>query len=183
MPKKTIAEAITPIVTSLMIWIAVGFVLPLNLLAYSVISPEVFLGWLVAFFIVLFGLLVFWTTKLGPSVLERELVAIKGKQLTMLVEVIVGVFAIGGTLIALSLYLSPAYTVSSCLKPAGVNVTSPNCQQVKTVSVPNSGPSGIGEIGFWIVQLGLDGVWVFISVYFTVMLLQRISGRLTKHSR
>ena len=176
-PRKTIAEAIGPIVVTMIAIVALGFVLPLYLLAYGTISGAEFLGWLVIAAAVVSLLIWFWVKRWATSLWKGELAAIKGKQLTLIVELLVAVFAIGGTLLALTSYLTPPYTLSTCDKPANVNVTSPNCQEVKTVTISSPGPAGIGIIGYWIIQLGLTTLWTFVLVYFVVLLIQKLGRK------
>ncbi len=88
-----------------------------------------------------------------------------------IISIFVAVFTIGGGLVAFSVVNSQLTTHSSCFLPKGVNITSPNCQTIETVTLPNSGAFAFYRaLGNLIVVAGLIGIWVF-SIFFALLYL------------
>jgi len=93
-----------------------------------------------------------------------------------ILSIFVAIFTIGGGLVAFSAVNSQATTHSSCFLPKGVNVTSPNCQIIETVTLPNTGAFAFyGGLGNLIVVAGLVGIWVFAIFFALLYLFHKIS--------
>ena len=74
-------------------------------------------------------------------------------------------------MVAFSVVNSQVTAHSSCFLPKGVNVSSPNCQTIETVTLPNSGAFAFyGALGNLAVVVGLTGICVF-STFFALLYL------------
>jgi hypothetical protein len=93
-----------------------------------------------------------------------------------ILSIFVATFTIGGGLVAFSVVNSQVTTHSSCFLPRGANVTSPNCQTIETITLPNNGAFAFyGAFGNLIVVAGLVGIGVFALFFALLYLSYKIS--------
>jgi len=79
------------------------------------------------------------------------------------------VLTLVATLLSLQNFFGQTVTQSSCYKPSDkINVTSPNCAVIQTVSIPQStslGSLGILFLDVLLLSLAAFGGWLFILYY------------------
>jgi hypothetical protein len=79
-------------------------------------------------------------------------------------------FATGAVFESVSTVGSQTVSTSSCISPAHVNVTSPNCVQIQTITQTQGTNVAFAQLGIGIIAVGIVGALAFGVSYFAIRL-------------
>jgi hypothetical protein len=88
----------------------------------------------------------------------------------VLITILAAAFAIGGIFQAVSTIGSQTVSVSSCVFPPNVNVTSPNCVRTQTMTHTEGPNLYFGQIGLDMIALAIVGALAFGISYAALVL-------------
>jgi len=88
----------------------------------------------------------------------------------LLITILAAAFATGAAFQSVSTINAQTVSNSTCAKPAGLNVTSPNCIQIETTTQTQGPFTYLGQIGVWMVVLASIGALVFGILYLVLRL-------------
>jgi hypothetical protein len=83
----------------------------------------------------------------------------------LLITILAAAFAIGGAFQGVSTIGAETVSNSTCSRPTGLNVTSPNCVQVQTITQTQGPFTYLGQLGVTIVLLASMGALAFGILY------------------
>jgi hypothetical protein len=156
-----------------LIWVAWGAGVVVSLYTFIWLAIAGYVLWGVAIFFAWFILSAVIAHRKFSHIFDKSRGLGKGKSedWILLFTVLAAGFATGAAFQNVSTIGSETISRSSCISPSTVNVTSPNCAQVQTITLAQGPFLYLGQLGVWIVTLAALGALVFGMIYTLLRLL------------
>ncbi len=160
-----------------LLWVLFGASMYFALYTSFWLSGAYGLIWGIAVFVIWLSLTVYFHFSRYRRIFDesRDLVEGSRDDWILLVTILAAGFATGAALQNVSTINSQTVSYSRCITPGNLNVTSPNCTQIRTVSDVQGPFTYFGQVGVLIVVLAAIGALTFGIFY--VLLRTRIARR------